>query len=136
MKGQWLRKSGRGNPAVVFVHGILSSGEKCWRHENGSYWPELLKNEPGFESLGIYVYSYQTGFASGSYSLSDVVDDLKERLLNLDHVLDSNPIIFVCHSMGGIVVRKFIVERCQDLLDKKITVGLYLVATLLFSKLR
>ena len=31
--------------------------------------------------------------------------------------------------MGGIVVRKFLVERVQDLLDRKIEVGLYLVAS-------
>ncbi|MGR9052184.1 MAG: esterase/lipase family protein [Gammaproteobacteria bacterium] len=129
MQGQWLRQPERGQPAVVFVHGILSSGEACWRHDNGTYWPKLLQDEPGFESLGIYVYSYRTGFASGSYALGDVVDDLKERLLNLDGVLDRNPIIFVCHSMGGIVVRQFIAERCQDLLDRNIEVGLYLVAS-------
>jgi len=107
----------------------LSNGEDCWRHSNGVYWPELLKNESDFQSLGIYVYTYQTGFSSGSYSLSDVVDDLKERLINLDHVLACNKIIFICHSMGGIVVRKFLVERVQDLLDRKIEVGLYLVAS-------
>jgi len=130
MKGEWIRRVNDGSVSVVFVHGILSSGENCWQHANGSYWPELLKNETGFESLGIYVYTYQTSFTSGSYSLSDVVDDLKERLINLDHVLaDSKVIFFVCHSMGGIVVRKFLVERIQDLLDRKIEIGLYLVAS-------
>jgi len=129
MKGEWIRRANDGSASVVFVHGILSSGENCWQHSNGTYWPELLKNESDFISLGIYVYTYQTGFTSGLYSLSDVVDDLKERLINLDHVFASNKIIFVCHSMGGIVVRKFLVERVQDLLDRKIEVGLYLVAS-------
>jgi hypothetical protein len=128
MKGEWLRKP-TGATSVVFVHGILSSGEVCWRHANGSYWPELLNNEPEFNALGIYVYSYQTGFGSGSYSLSNVVDDLKERVFTLDKIADSQKIIFVCHSMGGIVVRKFLVERVNDLLDRQIEVGLYLVAS-------
>jgi hypothetical protein len=128
MLGEWVRRPG-GSTSVVFVHGILSSGESCWRNGNGTYWPELLKNEAGLEAAGIYVYSYQTGFASGSYSLSNVVDDLKERFFNLDCVADSQKIVFVCHSMGGIVVRKFIVERLIDLLDCKIEIGLYLVAS-------
>ncbi len=128
MHGEWLRKS-TGTTTVVFVHGILSSGEKCWQHANGVYWPELLNHEPDLSSLGIYVYTYQTGFASGSYSLSNVVDDLKERVFTLDGVADSKKIVFVCHSMGGIVVRKFIVERVNDLLDRKIEIGLYLVAS-------
>ena len=129
MAGRWHRKPNNQAATVIYVHGILSSGEICWRHQNGAYWPELLKNEPDFESLGIYVYTYQTGFGTGSYSLSNVVDDLKEHLINLDEVLSSNTIIFVCHSMGGIIVRKFLVERVQDLLDRNIEVGLYLVAS-------
>lgn len=45
MHGEWLRKP-TGTTTVVFVHGILSSGEKCWQHANGAYWPELLNHEP------------------------------------------------------------------------------------------
>src|SRR6185312_1125110 len=94
---------------------ILSSGETCWRNDNGSYWPELLKNESELGSLGIYVFTYQTGIFSGSYRLGDIVDALKEHM-RLDAVLASNQIIFVCHSMGGIVVRKYIVERGAELI--------------------
>lgn len=129
MAGVWIREAQNGGASVVFVHGILSSGEQCWQHENGTYWPNLVKNDPDFKSLGIYVYSYQTNISSGSYSLSDVVDDLKVHLLTLHKVVLSNTLIFVCHSMGGIVVRKFLVERVQDLLDHNIAVGLYLVAS-------
>ena len=27
---------------MIFVHGILSDGEKCWSNSNGTYWPDLL----------------------------------------------------------------------------------------------
>jgi pimeloyl-ACP methyl ester carboxylesterase len=128
VRGEWIRQPSE-DAVVVFVHGILSSGESCWRHENGTYWPGLLRNEPAANGWGIYVYSYQTGFFSGTYSLNDVVDDLKERFLNLDHLAKHRRIVFVCHSMGGIVVRKFLVERVNDLLDRGIEVGLFLVAS-------
>lgn len=128
MRGEWIRKPSNGI-SVVFVHGILSSGETCWQHDNGAYWPELLTNEPELEAVGIYVYTYQTGIFSGTYNLNDVVDDLKERLLTMDKVVDNQRIAFVCHSMGGIVVRKFLVERVNDLRDRNIEVGLFLVAS-------
>jgi len=128
MKSQWIRKSTNGC-AVVFVHGILSNGDNCWRHVNGSYWPELLKNEDNFIGVGIYVYTYETGFFSGTYNLNDIVDDLKEHLFFLDEVANNRSLVFVCHSMGRIVVRKFIVERIQDILDRNIEIGLYLVAS-------
>lgn len=128
MQGEWLRKPKDGT-TVVFVHGILSSGETCWQNENGTYWPELLKDEPKLSDIGIYVYTYETDIFSGTYSLNDVVDDLKERLFTLDQVMDSRRIVFVCHSMGGIVVRKLLVERMADFADRNINVGLYLVAS-------
>src|SRR5262249_52084406 len=113
---------------VVFVHGILSSGEAAWANEHGAYWPQLLKDEESLNELGIYVYTYQTGILSGSYSLNDVVDDLKERM-KLDKLFESKQIVFVCHSMGGLVVRKFLVERLIDLIQHEIEIGLFLVAS-------
>ncbi len=47
----------------------------------------------------------------------------------MDGVLDSKQVVFICHSMGGIIVRKFIVERVGDLLERKTGIGLFLVAS-------
>jgi pimeloyl-ACP methyl ester carboxylesterase len=127
MQREWIRLP-QGKASAVFVHGILSSGETYWRHDNGSYWPELLKNEPELGSLGIYVFTYQTGIFSGSYRLGDIVDALKEHM-RLDGVLKSNQLVFVCHSMGGIVVRKYIVERAAELIGAEKKIDLFLVAS-------
>jgi pimeloyl-ACP methyl ester carboxylesterase len=127
MRGEWLRRP-KEKTSVVFVHGILSSGDSCWRSTKGSYWPQLLEEVPYLKALGIYVFTYQTGIFSGSYSLLDVVDALKEHM-RLDRVAESDSIVFVCHSMGGIVVRKYIVDHAVDLIQEKKTVGLFLVAS-------
>jgi hypothetical protein len=126
MRGEWIKKPS-GSTAVVFVHGLLSTGDTCWRNDK-SYWPELLQTEPRFETLGIYVFTYQTSISSGSYRLGDVVDALKEHM-RLDDLFECEQIIFVCHSMGGIVVRKFLVERSADLIEKKTEIGLFLIAS-------
>jgi anti-sigma regulatory factor (Ser/Thr protein kinase)/pimeloyl-ACP methyl ester carboxylesterase len=128
VKGEWHRKSD-GRLAVVFVHGVLSDGDACWRNDkHNTYWPDLLANEPQVEQAGIYIFSYKTGVFSGTYRLSDVVDDLKERML-LDKVFDIHEIVFVAHSMGGIVVRKLLVERASDFLERKTSIGLFLLAS-------
>jgi len=127
MTGRWLRKP-EGDTAVVFVHGILSSAEKCWRHDNGTYWPDLLTREKGFENLGVYVFTYRSDIFSGSYRLGDAIDSLKEHL-RLDEVTKSTRIIFVCHSMGGIVVRQFLLVQQAELLEQNILIGLFLVAS-------
>jgi predicted alpha/beta hydrolase family esterase len=56
------------------------------------------------------------------------VDDLKERM-QLDRVLNCKQLIFVCHSMGGIVVRKFVVERAAQLIKAAKEIDLFLVAS-------
>ena len=118
MKGEWIQKPQQ-DITVIFVHGILSSAEDCWRHGNGTYWPELLVREEQFEGLGIYTFTYATSIFSGNYHLGDVVDALKEQL-RLDNLLgEGQQLIFVCHSMGGIVVRKMIVDRQTDLIELK-----------------
>ncbi|MCI0690833.1 alpha/beta fold hydrolase [candidate division KSB1 bacterium] len=127
MHGEWLHKP-ENNTAVVFVHGILSSGETCWQNKNGAFWPALLQREPDLNGLGIYVYSYRTDIFSGNYQLGNVVDDLKERM-RLDEVLQNQRLIFVCHSMGGIVVRQYLVTRALDLIEANIDIGLFLVAS-------
>lgn len=127
MQGEWIRKINDSSLSVIFVHGFLSNGKDCWKNEQtGAYWPQLLRDQLSGAAVGIYIYTYQTDFFSGTYNLSDVVDDLKERL-KLDGVLSSHHLLFVCHSMGGIVVRKYLVSRQHEL--NGITAGLFFVAS-------
>jgi hypothetical protein len=113
---------------AIFVHGILSNAESCWKHSNGAYWPDLLAQELDINEIGIYTFTYRADIFSGSYSLSDAVDSLKENLV-LENLLNKKQLIFVCHSMGGIVVRKFVVDRQTSLIDQGKWIGLFLIAT-------
>ena len=44
------------------------------------------------------------------------MDALKEHM-RLDAMLPSERLIFATHSMGGIVVRQFLVERATELIE-------------------
>ncbi len=100
MRGRWI-KTPRNGTAVVFVHGILSKEETSWRARSGAYWPEILSEAPTLNDLSVYVFTYRTGFFSGSFRLGDVVDALKEHM-RLDGIFNCNTVVFVAHSMGGI----------------------------------
>lgn len=128
MRGEWIKRNEPGAPVVVFVHGVLSSGETCWRHESGAYWPNIVAKDLELAALGVYVFSYRTGFFTGTYSLGNAVDALKEHM-RLDGVLNANQVIFVCHSMGGILVRKYLVQRASELIDNNVRIGLFLIAS-------
>lgn len=126
-QGRWVRKAKNGLN-VIFIHGINSS-EDCWRNKNGFYWPKLLEDESELADTGIYVFSYRTGINTGSYSLSDIVDSLREYFI-LDDLISSAGVIFVCHSMGGIVTRRFLVNQYSMLIERELNrIGLFLLAS-------
>ncbi|CAD6547749.1 hypothetical protein LMG24235_04476 [Paraburkholderia sabiae] len=126
MPGVWIRQADAG-PTVVFVHGVLSSGASCWKDEaSGTFWPDLVANTDQIPDLGVYVSTYRTGLDSGTYSINDAASAVFEEL-RLDRVLDHELIVFVCHSMGGLVIRRMLVQRIDELAGKQVSV--FLVAT-------
>jgi len=109
----------------VYVHGILSSGHDAWGQPS---WPELLAAEPELDSVGIFVFTYQTGLGSHTYGIADVADYLQEHL-RLSKLHSIRKIVFVCHSMGGLAVRRFLVANQRALIASKPIIGLFLVAS-------
>ncbi|MGJ0395529.1 MAG: esterase/lipase family protein [Methylocystis sp.] len=112
---------------VIFIHGVMSDAD-AWRNANGTYWPSLLTEDPRMRGVGVYIFEYETGLFSGTYRINDAVDALTNHL-RLDRVLTAQRLVFVCHSMGGIVARRYLEHEERDLLDAKIEVGLFLVAS-------
>lgn len=110
---------------LIFVHGILSNSEAAWGNPS---WPDLVAEEEEFSSAGIYVFTYRTGLTSRTYSVSDATDALREYFSEFD-IWNQEKIVFVCHSMGGIVVRRFIVSNQVRLIKNNMTLGLFMVAS-------
>ncbi len=126
MRGTWLAQPQNGT-VVIFIHGVMSDAD-AWRNANGTYWPSLLTEDPRTRGVGVYIFEYETGLFSGTYRINDAVDALTNHL-RLDKVLTAQRLVFVCHSMGGIVARRYLEREERDLLDAKIEVGLFLVAS-------
>jgi pimeloyl-ACP methyl ester carboxylesterase len=123
----WLRRPNN-DLSVVFIHGFNSS-EGCWKAAEGESWPDLVLAEGHLSTVGVYSFNYRTGIGSGYYNLGDVVDSLKEYM-QLDGVLGHSKVIFVCHSMGGIVARRYLVSQQGRLIEGGLReVGLFLVAS-------
>ncbi|MCU1249752.1 MAG: hypothetical protein JWQ49_2781 [Edaphobacter sp.] len=123
MCAKWVEQAS-GPAAVVFVHGVLSSGDDCWANVNGAYWPNLVASSA--PELSVYVTTYRTGLDSRTFSVNNASDSLFEEL-ELDGVMQRRLIVFVCHSMGGLVVRRMLVAKRRHFVGKQI--GLFLVAS-------
>jgi pimeloyl-ACP methyl ester carboxylesterase len=103
-------KDAKRKVAVVFIHGVLGNYLTSWTNKNGTYWPQLVAKDSVFKDANVYVYRYQ----SPKLETAQNIEELATRLgdfLNKDGVIrDHDRIVFVCHSMGGLIARAFLVQ--------------------------
>lgn len=102
---------------IIFVHGLGGHSQKTWTkdHDPLLFWPKSwLPLEPDVGNARIITFGYNAKWR-GEAGVSNISDFAKELLYEMRFAKDSlgediaigaNPIIFVVHSMGGLVVKK------------------------------
>jgi hypothetical protein len=121
------------NTVIVYVHGLLSDSGDAWYAEGKTpaYWPQLVQKDLRFKESGIFLAGYYTAADSSDFSVRAAADAVSRSLQRRDQlgrrVMDARNILFVAHSLGGVVVRYLLTEDWPDFKDK--TVGLLLIAS-------
>lgn len=124
---QWVHQSTPpAKVAVVFIHGLTGDTLSTWTNPgNGRTFFDLLKASP---KVGPQVDVFAFGFTSnivrsGSFDVREAANKLHESL-KFNGVLDYPGIVFVAHSMGGLVTLRYLVNH-RELIDKVPLVALY-----------
>ena len=108
---------------IVFVHGLGGSSITTWsKDQDGDlFWPKkFLSNEPVLSTARILTFGYTAFYwdtqAAGSLSITDFARSLLASLKNEPELeLGQVPLVFVAHSLGGLVVKKaYILGRFND----------------------
>ena len=104
---------------VVAVHGLQGDAFKTWEHENNTLWlRDLLPAEIPSARIMTFGYESTIAFSKSVAHIEDKALDLLNRLsAQRDENTDGRPIVFICHSLGGILVKKALIlahERSSD----------------------
>jgi pimeloyl-ACP methyl ester carboxylesterase len=106
---------------IVFVHGLHGSRES-WRAANGAYWPDLVRTDPRFAYSDVEVAEYPTPASNGKMSSVQLADILWTRL-NQDHVWEHREVVFIAHSLGGILVEEMLLRHPKEAVRVKFIVS-------------
>lgn len=114
---------------IIFVHGLGGTSRHTWskNRDLDLFWPrEWLPYEPDISSARIMTFGYNSHFSSTSHGKENILnisDFAKDLLFSMKFAsgegerkleIGSVPIIFVAHSMGGLVVKKAFILGQHD----------------------
>jgi len=94
---------------IVFVHGIHGD-RNSFRASNGAYWPDLIRTDPHFSFSDVEVAEYPTPDSNGKSSSTQLAEILFNRLQK-DHVWEHHEVVFLAHSLGGILVETMLLKH-------------------------
>ena len=97
---------------IVFVHG-LHGDRTSWRAANGAYWPDMVKSDPRFAYSDVVVAEYPSPASNGRMSSVQLADILWNGLRQ-QHVWEHREVVFLAHSLGGIVVEEMLLRHPAD----------------------
>ncbi|KAI4212781.1 MAG: hypothetical protein LQ351_004483 [Letrouitia transgressa] len=97
---------------LIFVHGLGGGSRSTWTKDNNSslYWPQMwLPNDAAFLDVRIHSFGYNSNWEKESVlNIHDFAKSLLGSIQDCPRIpRDSTaPLIFVGHSMGGLVIKR------------------------------
>ena len=110
--------------AIVFIHGIFGTNRDNGNDKNTwSGGPVdftgLLANDPDVkERADIYEFGYYSPYTGEAQTITQTSVQLAEYLHH-DKVFENHQqVVFVAHSMGGLILRKYLLDNREQVQDK------------------
>ena len=113
ISAHYERPTSKGGPykqrVIVFVHGLFGNAADTWTNsQSHAYWPKLLLSDPAFDDSDVYVAAYSSPYRGNTMNVDELAKSLESRLVNDDVFLKHREVVFVCHSLGGLVVQQLL----------------------------
>lgn len=95
------------NDSIVAVHGLNGHWKRTWTAKNGSFW---LTDFLPVQHPTARIMSYGWNSAVFGKAVTNLRDEAEMLLQYLGDKRDGDrrkkPLLFICHSLGGLLVKK------------------------------
>jgi hypothetical protein len=120
-----VQQKPRAKVALVYVHGVTGDMVGTWTASNGKTFFDLVnENDATKGKADAFVFGFPSHFfKAGSFDIREAANRLHLQL-KTQGVLDYPAIVFVAHSMGGLVVMRELLTN-RDILPKVPVVVFY-----------
>ncbi len=104
------------NRLIVFVHGFTGDSRETWTNtRSGEFWPDLVAADETFDDADVFVFGFDSTLFGSPLSPDQLADNLRLRLTGEGIPDRYGEVVFIAHSMGGIVVRAFLLRYQEEL---------------------
>lgn len=97
---------------VIFVHGLSGDPISTWKMKGPiPTLAELLGEETALAGISLYSFGYKSGLFTKQYNFNSIAEILHTEI---QARLSGRDILFVAHSMGGLAVQQYLVNRLES----------------------
>lgn len=107
----YVSREGGKKRVIVLVHGFTGNADTSWKNSNGTSFPDLLASDVRIKQADIFVASYETHWREENSKISNLADALFQELTSMGVVTEHRDLVFLCHSLGGLVVERMLIDR-------------------------
>jgi pimeloyl-ACP methyl ester carboxylesterase len=91
---------------IVFIHGWTGDAKETWKR-----YPELMCDDARFSAFEIVSVGYPTLMARRGLTVAQMAEWIQEGLRDELKIKETDKVIFIAHSMGGLVAREITILR-------------------------
>jgi len=109
---RWVKQhTPHANIALVFVHGIFGDTVGTWKGDGPSFFDLIAQDPKMGPKVDMYAFGYPSNMIrQGSFGIDEAANTLYKRL-DTAGVLDYPAVVFINHSMGGLVVMHMLINH-------------------------
>ncbi len=127
-----LPTPGNEQVAIIFIHGVMGDAKTTFKSDSNILsWPEMLAIDPTLGAkLRVLSLAYQSGPLQQTSNIHEIATRLSSRIIDKGVFKHASKVIFITHSMGGLVARHILLQINRDRPEDYAKIaGLFFLAT-------